>query len=387
MDYAPPELDENDWKYQMDNNYASELFSSMKDATLIDLPRPKISTTLCGNCESFRRHIWTPGFAQTFNPAKLQATSTCDLCLLLWRTCTRHGVAGASSVTLERVASFMKLSSKGVPVLSLVRSPQQEFPLGTDLQLGFVDIPEAGSATHLGAIQHWLKDCDLKHDCQPTKYAIGSKGTLKTRLPTRLLDLGLVDDGMVRLWETSADDSGAWVALSHQWGSRHLSTTRKSLEKHIQGMEIHKLPATFRDAITVTRALRHRYLWIDSLCVIQGPDGDFRDEAKRMEEVYSGAYCVIAASSAADHFSGFLKPRNARDYVGLESGGKDKEPFYICQSIDNFKSHVLDGALHSRGWVYQEHALARRTVFFTEHQTYYECGAGVRCETSTKLKK
>jgi hypothetical protein len=48
---------------------------------------------------------------------------------------------------------------------------------------------------------------------------------------------------------------------------------------------------------------------------------------------------------------------------------------------------VLGGELHSRGWVLQEHALARRTLFFTEHQTYFECGNGVRCETSTKLSK
>lgn len=106
-----------------------------------------------------------------------------------------------------------------------------------------------------------------------------------------------------------------------------------------------------------------------------------------MEGVYSGAYCVIAASSAADHYSGFLKERNARDYVGLRREGKGQTPFYLCRTIDNFKEHVLDGELHGRGWVLQEHALARRTLFFTEHQTYFECRDGVRCETSTKMRK
>lgn len=139
--------------------------------------------------------------------------------------------------------------------------------------------------------------------------------------------------------------------------------------------------------MTVTRALGRRYLWIDSLCVIQGPGGDFNTEAKRMEDVYSGAYCVIAASCSADHFSGFLKQRNRRSYVGLCREGKGETPFYVCESIDNFKDHVLDGELNSRGWVLQEHALARRTLFFTEHQTYFECGKGVRCETSTNLSK
>ena len=103
-----------------------------------------------------------------------------------------------------------------------------------------------------------------------------------------------------------------------------------------------------------------------------------------MADVYSGAYCVLAASCAADHYDGFLKPRSRREHVTVEHDG---EKYYICETIDNFKRHVLDGALNLRGWVLQEHALARRTIFFTEHQTYFECKDGVRCETSTRLTK
>lgn len=35
------------------------------------------------------------------------------------------------------------------------------------------------------------------------------------------------------------------------------------------GMPITELPQTFHDAIEVCRALNIRYLWIDSLCIIQ----------------------------------------------------------------------------------------------------------------------
>jgi hypothetical protein len=35
----------------------------------------------------------------------------------------------------------------------------------------------------------------------------------------------------------------------------------------------------------------------------------------------------------------------------------------------------------------QERALSRRTMHFTETQTYWECGEGVWCETFTKTKK
>jgi hypothetical protein len=43
--------------------------------------------------------------------------------------------------------------------------------------------------------------------------------------------------------------------------------------------------------------------------------------------------------------------------------------------------------LNKRGWVLQERALARRTIYFTARQTYWECGCGVRCETLTRLHK
>ena len=205
-------------------------------------------------------------------------------------------------------------------------------------------------------------------------------------MPTRLIDVGTVGDNQARLIQTAADSTGEWIALSHQWGPEpHFSTNRKNLNDHMAGMEFENLPATFRDAVTVTRALGLKYLWIDSICIIQGKDGDFNQEAKRMEEVYSGAYCVLAATRATSHYSGFLEARKARDFVALSR--ENEAPFYICEIIDDFKTHVLDGGLNSRGWVMQEHALARRTIFFTEHQTYWECGEGVRCETMTKMKK
>jgi len=47
---------------------------------------------------------------------------------------------------------------------------------------------------------------------------------------------------------------------------------------------------------------------------------------------------------------------------------------------------VDQGELNKRGWVLQERALSRRTVYFAEKQSYWECGRGVRCETLTRMK-
>jgi hypothetical protein len=104
-----------------------------------------------------------------------------------------------------------------------------------------------------------------------------------------------------------------------------------------------------------------------------------------MEQVYSCAYVTIAASCASGTEDGFLKPRPARESVHMKRS--DGSSFFLCDAIDDFSSDVDQGELNKRGWVLQERALSRRTIYFAEKQTYWECGEGVRCETLTKMKK
>ncbi|KAK1714553.1 uncharacterized protein BDZ83DRAFT_708918 [Colletotrichum acutatum] len=102
-----------------------------------------------------------------------------------------------------------------------------------------------------------------------------------------------------------------------------------------------------------------------------------------MEEVFSFAYCVIAASRATGQEDGFLGPRPKRNYVTFNRNSSDN--YHVCQQIDDFEGDAIEGRLCKRGWVLQERALAHRTIYFTERQTYWQCGQGVRRETMTKL--
>jgi hypothetical protein len=157
----------------------------------------------------------------------------------------------------------------------------------------------------------------------------------------------------ISLYETQKDDSMKNIALSHPWGvPPHFCTFTSNIEEHKQSIDFAKLPNTFQNAVSVTRELGYQYLWIDSICIIQGPDGDFNKEAKRMEDVFSSAYCVLAASSANGQSDGFLKKRYERDYrhftfaassttlpsmfwKALSTGGDGccrKEPWHDAQS-------------------------------------------------------
>lgn len=210
--------------------------------------------------------------------------------------------------------------------------------------------------------------------------------------------MGSNQSPILRLVETQHETvlSPHYIALSHPWGDTTSYEAYVTLRKDDSGKErdLHRfktsityndLPKTFRHAVDCTRNLGIRYLWIDSICIVQGNDGDFPEESKRMEDVYSGAYCVVAASRAGDQRDGFLGARPQRKFVTINSGSK--EPFYVCQNIDHFNEDVIMGKLNQRGWVLQERALARRTIYFTGNQTYFECGSGVRCETLTKMHK
>lgn len=196
----------------------------------------------------------------------------------------------------------------------------------------------------------------------------------------------------MHLYATTAGELGKYVALSHRWGDQRehppLRTLRTNIRQFFEdGIDLTSLPKTFKDAVLATRALGIRYLWIDSLCIIQGPDGDFTTEATKMEDVFSSAYCVLAATRATGQWSGFLGDRSsARHSLQYKYAGF-KEPFAICEFVDDFKKDVLEGKLNTRGWVLQERVLARRTIYFAETQTYWECRRGVRCETMTKMYK
>ena len=69
------------------------------------------------------------------------------------------------------------------------------------------------------------------------------------------------------------------------------------------------MPATFRDAVTVTRDLGLRYLWIDSLCIIQDDDQDWEAESAKMGSIFDAAHIVIGASSSPDPDQSFLDSR------------------------------------------------------------------------------
>ncbi|KAF2828834.1 HET-domain-containing protein [Ophiobolus disseminans] len=390
-DYEHPALNPEDWNFELDNPFAARVLSRSANLTGTPVHHSMSTSKLCANCEHFGERLRDSRFSISYATQTLRrnaAAGSCHLCSLLWQAYCENAPSESKEVQFYRANSTLHMSGTNRPVLTLLRNNGPD-SRAHGIQIGYHKLPDVGSDLHFGLIQEWLNDCDSTHvECKASTRTKQTRSA-DVRLPTRLICVGNDEDEFVRLQETRSGDEGHWIALSYRWGdSPPFSTTRQNLSSHIEGMKLTTLPRTFQDAIRVTRGLRQKYLWIDSICIVQGKDGDFSDESKRMEDVYSGAYCVLAASCATDQRSGFLLPRVRRHTVALNSksgGGSDSGTIYVCSMIEDFRGHVLQGALHKRGWVLQEHALARRTVFFTEHQTYWECGYGVRCETMVRM--
>lgn len=105
----------------------------------------------------------------------------------------------------------------------------------------------------------WLDECWQQHpQCRMNEIP---------KLPHRVID---VKGEHLRLVIPHDGSRGHWVALSHCWGTANtFKTTPKTLESYKHVIEWKILPKTFKDAVLVTRALKVRYLWIDSLCIVQ----------------------------------------------------------------------------------------------------------------------
>ena len=100
---------------------------------------------------------------------------------------------------------------------------------------------------------------------------------------------------------------GRYITLSHRWTAQtELSSTNSSnFEDRKQSIIMSDLSETFCDAIKVTQKLGIRYLWIDSICIIQDSTNDWARESSNMMAIYESAWLNIAAAGS-DQMNGRL---------------------------------------------------------------------------------
>lgn len=178
-----------------------------------------------------------------------------------------------------------------------------------------------------------------------------------------------------------------YLALSYVRGDaptfQLLQSNKKKLTRTHGLLKIFRqnLPKTIRDAIHATRSFGERYLWVDSLCVVQDDEVDLRQQLETMDRIYGNALLTIVAADA-EHADGGL--------AGVDKGSRKVDQ--ICEEIEPGFHLMLPlpepkglatSPWNNRAWTFQERLVSRRLAIFTGGQLVWRCHKAVAFEDMT----
>lgn len=267
-------------------------------------------------------------------------------------------------------------------------------PPGVKVHAGH-PISEPWSEKTLTWAKTHVEGCALRHGC-----CTAFKST-SGPLPTRLIHIPNDFQARgIRLDSNTAHlpSNTRYAALSHCWGTltgQECLTTIDNIDAHLtDGIAWSKVPQTFRDAIHYTRRLGLEYIWIDSLCIVQGDMADWETESVHMFDYYSNAYVTLGSTFSTNCNGGFFSERHVQvsrlylfDVVfkGATLPVYAYRPFYgeeydldFAENHDSSGRSTLTGPfnLFKRAWTFQERLTSPRLVLFTENQLVFECHDG-----------
>lgn len=209
----------------------------------------------------------------------------------------------------------------------------------------------------LEVVKNWLKFCLENHGetCEP--------------IDTRPIpDLRVVDcnTGVV----VSAESNCKYLAMSYVWGP----TPSKELEDG-ESLLATTTPVLIRDALTATRKMGYRYLWIDRYCIPQEEGKERHSQIQQMDLVYSKAQATIISIASPDPSHGLPGVGDRKRASSLKINIGSELHTYVPPHPT---AEIYGSVWNSRGWTHQETILSRRRIFFCKHQIYFEC-SGMRC--------
>ncbi|OCL07599.1 HET-domain-containing protein, partial [Glonium stellatum] len=236
-----------------------------------------------------------------------------------------------------------------------------------------------GSEASFEIARFWLKECVERHPNCPKPAANGF-------LPTRVIDVGTEGKPEALLCETKRatipESQRQFVALSHCWGTAQiLTTTSQNLHERLACIPLSLLPPVFRDAVIATRKMGIRYLWIDSLCILQDSHSDWQAESVQMCEVYHSAILTISSSHSPDAQGGLFVDRDGAADLPFEVElDLPPETMRAFEGFRLFPTPVRDEIydsrdipLETRAWTFQELVLAPRILKYEATSMRWEC--------------
>ncbi|KAH9476435.1 hypothetical protein JR316_0012010 [Psilocybe cubensis] len=220
-------------------------------------------------------------------------------------------------------------------------------------------------------MRKWISLCEEHHGekCRPRNDVIKTAEN-----PNGVKILRLIDTLDQCIVEAKPGDQ--YLALSYVWGpvsplirleqgTLDILTQKGAFKDHRD-----KVPVTVRDAMDLVQMIGQRYLWVDSLCLIQDNNEDMLDGVSHMDLVYQCSLCTIIASYGSDFNAGL---------PGVHPDSRDvyQEVFEVLPGINmtiiNGVYNAMTGTHSKRAWTMQELVLSHRTLVFTEDRVFFRC--------------
>ncbi|TGO54854.1 hypothetical protein BCON_0101g00260 [Botryotinia convoluta] len=156
----------------------------------------------------------------------------------------------------------------------------------------------------------------------------------------------------------------------------------------------------FDQAIIICQKLGLEYIWIDSLCIFQDSQDDWRHEASLMSTVYKYSKCTITATAANDDTVGCFFDRDLdigfatrvkflRNQIYFLGASKQSiinsnllledsrstlpRGRYDIQGDSTWIREISNAPVNQRAWGFQERLLSPRVLHFSDRQLFWEC--------------
>lgn len=275
---------------------------------------------------------------------------------------------------------------------------------------GYHETTNTGSDACFILANHWLKTCLSSHrNCERLR-----PPSLEEWTPSRLIRIRSTDDLVLCLRNMGNIPTGVeYATLSHCWGNipetQRLVLTSENISSWTRRIPDLKSMKTFDQAIVSCQKLGLEYIWIDSLCILQDCQDDWRKEASLMSTVYKYSKCTITATAAIDDTVGCFFDRDSdiclptrveffRNQICFLGSSKQSIPnfnplpedssptlllgYYDIEDIVDWDGGIELAPVNQRSWVVQERLLSPRVIHFSDRQLFWECAELQASESS-----
>jgi hypothetical protein len=217
----------------------------------------------------------------------------------------------------------------------------------------------------------WIRECNDDHRNCHTNSAYISP-------PSRLTVID-VNNKCVSEWKQGEP----YLALSYVWGRTvnfelRLENLNEMLQEHSLEHVWDQIPQTIKDAILLTAKLGFRYLWVDSLCIVQDDEENKLNDINQMASIYGYASITIVAADGSDASHGLHGTgESPRRTIPQEVWDLTPDLRVV---VHDFHLDTSQKVYFNRGWTFQEYELSQRLLIFANDKAMWKCGNNERQE-------